>query len=71
MRTSSVAVIGVVLACVGCQPSPSLEEQCVRAKQAQADAFRIFNRSDCEKVCLETQKEVIDAAYKWSEKVCK
>ncbi len=71
MRTSSAAVIGVVLACAGCQPSPSLEEQCVRAKQAQADAFRIFHRSDCENTCLETQMEVINAAQKWGDKVCK
>ncbi len=70
MRTSSVAVIGVVLACVGCQPSPSLEEQCVRAREAEANTMRIFSGPDCDNSCQIFQIEVKRAAEKWIEKVC-
>jgi hypothetical protein len=73
MRTVSAIVFCVVLGCLGCQPSPSLEEQCVRAKQAQADAFRTYEISDCRAGggCQTAQLEVVEAAQKWSAKVCK
>ena len=71
MRTSSVAVIGVVLACIGCQPRPSLEEQCVRARESNANSMRVFHGPDCNQACQINQVEVMRAAEKWIEKVCK
>jgi hypothetical protein len=74
MRTLSVAVISVVLGCVGCQPngeSPSIEEQCVRAKESQANSMRMFDSKECSALCQRAHMDAHNAATKWAAKVCK
>jgi hypothetical protein len=71
MRTFRLAVSSVVFVIMGCQPSPSLEEQCVKATEADANSVRIFSGPDCDEICRNQQTAVKRATEKWIAKVCK
>jgi hypothetical protein len=74
MRTFSAFFTCTVLSCAGCQPNvvnPSIEEQCLVARESAAEAIHNINKSTCNTDCSKRQYDVVEAADNWAKKVCK